>query len=233
MGKYEAFLYICITGVKSMIRFNKIPLFLIVCVVIMTASFGIWLLVAKDSNDEKAEIDIGQLYTVSIYGTQGAGYVDLKVNEDYFEKVCNVIDVELSVEDVKADISKENNLCNDEKFTIKFKNPKVLEDKGIKLIRKEITYTVKGLKEGTDFDVFSDLLIYIEQDKVVLDNGKCSNFVKDNVEFFIKNQLETYKEGDTVIVGAYIDMNAATDNGYNIEKKEQQYILKEQEKNND
>ena len=36
-----------------------------------------------------------------------------------------------------------------------------------------------------------------------------------------------------VIIGAYIDMNAATDNGYNIEKKEQQYILKEQEKNND
>ena len=217
-----------------MIRFNKIPLFLIVCVVIMTASFGIWLLVANDGNDEKLEIDIGQLYTVSIYGTQGAGYVDLKINEGYFESISNGTDVELlSIDDVKADISKEINLSNDEKFTITFKNSKALQDKGIKIIRNEITYTVKGLKEGTDFDVFSDLLVYIEQDEVVLNNDKCSNFVKDNVEFFIKNQLETYKEGDTVIVGAYIDMNAATDNGYIIEKKEQQYILKEQEKNND
>ena len=71
------------------------------------------------------------------------------------------------------------------------------------------------------------------KDIISINDDRIFNFVKDNVDFFIKNQLETYKEGDTVIIGAYIDMNAATDNGYNIEKKEQQYILKEQEKNND
>ena len=91
----------------------------------------------------------------------------------------------------------------------------------------------RGNKYGMDFDIFSDLSVYIKDGQLLIDNDKCSNFVKDNVDFFIKNQLETYKEGDTVIVGAHIDMNAATDNGYNIEKTEQEYILKEQEKTND
>ena len=114
-----------------------------------------------------------------------------------------------------------------------YKNDKSLTDIGIELDGIEITYTVKGLKYGMDFDIFSDLSVYIKDGQLLIDNDKCSNFVKDNVDFFIKNQLETYKEGDTVIVGAHIDMNAATDNGYNIEKTEQEYILKEQEKTND
>ena len=49
--------------------------------------------------------------------------------------------------------------------------------------------------------------------------------------FFIKNKLDSYKEGDNVIVGVYIDMNAATDNGYNIKELEKEYVLIEQENN--
>ena len=49
--------------------------------------------------------------------------------------------------------------------------------------------------------------------------------MKDNVDFFIKNKKESYKKGDTVIIGAYVDMNAATDNGYIIDKTEKEYIV--------
>ncbi len=215
-----------------MIKFNKIPIFLAICVLIITVTLGIWLLVDK-SEDTNMTLDLEQLYIVNIYGTEGYGYVDLQINETYLRELCDSNGVNLTVKDIEVTISKENNLSNDDKFTLGFKDAKSITDRGIKVLDNKITYTVKGLKIGTDFDVFSDLLVYIEHEKVKLDSEKCSNFVKDNVDFFIKNQLETYKEGDTVIVGAHIDMNAATDNGYNIEKKEQQYILTEQEITND
>ena len=94
-----------------------------------------------------------------------------------------------------------------------------------------MTYKVAGLKAGTDFDVFQDFKIYIDDGEVMLDNSDCSNFVKDNVIFFIKNKIDSYKEGDNVIIGVYIDMNAATDNGYNIKELEKEYVLIEQENN--
>ena len=47
----------------------------------------------------------------------------------------------------------------------------------------------------------------------------------------IKNKVESYKEGDNVIVGVYVDMNAATENGYSIKILEKEYVLKEQENN--
>lgn len=216
-----------------MIKFNKIPVFLAICVLILTATLGIWLLIGNSGDVNKTKLDIKKLYIVNIYGTEGYGYVDLQLDEKYLESVCKENGIELVASDVQVDISKENNLSNEDKFTIRYKNDKSLTDIGIELDGIEITYTVKGLKYGMDFDIFSDLSVYIKDGQLLIDNDKCSNFVKDNVDFFIKNQLETYKEGDTVIVGAHIDMNAATDNGYNIEKTEQEYILKEQEKTND
>ena len=51
---------------------------------------------------------------------------------------------------------------------------------------------------------------------------------KDFEDAFKKLGLQ---EGDNVIVGVYIDMNAATDNGYNIKELEKEYVLIEQENN--
>ena len=222
-----------------MLKFNKIPIFLIVCVLIISVAFGIWLLVDGVGQEEKAGLELDELYKVNIYGTQGEGFVDLQINESYLQRICDESGIDLTAEDVKATVSKENNLYNGDKITVSFVIGKALKDKGVNIISDTITYSVKGLKEGTDFDVFSDLNVYIEDEEVVIDNSRCSNFVKDNVDFFIKNQLETYKEGDTVIVGAHVDMNAATDNGYNIEKTETEFFISEisevseEEKTND
>ncbi len=210
-----------------MLKFNKIPVFLIVCVLIISAAFGIWLLVDSSEQEKKAGLEIEKLYKVNIYGTQGEGFVDLQIDKEYLQKICNETDISLNEEDVKAKVSVENNLYNGDKFTLSFVYDKELKDKGVDIISNNITYTVKGLKEGTDFDVFSDIQVYIDNGNIVIDNSHCSNFVKDNVDFFIKNQLETYKEGDTVIVAAHIDMNAATDNGYNIKKIETEIIISE------
>ena len=60
-----------------------------------------------------------------------------------------------------------------------------------------------------------------------------ANFIKDNVDFFIKSQQNTYKNGDVITIGAYVDMNAATENGYKIEITHKKITITEQERTND
>ena len=213
-----------------MIKFNKIPILLIVCVVIISAAFGAFLLIDKDDKDNN-KILFDKAFTVNIYGTQGEGYVDIEFNEDYL-KVFKLSDnTNLNKDFIQLDINRPNNLSNEDAFTVKITNADSLKEKGIEFDKYKMSYRVAGLKDGIDYDVFQDFKIYIDAGNVMLDNSDCSNFIKDNVIFFIKNKIDSYKEGDTVIVGVYVDMNAATDNGYNIKELEKEYVLVEQENN--
>ena len=213
-----------------MIKFNKIPILLIVCVIIITGAFGLFMLLDKD--DEKVSVlEFDKAFSINIYGTEGEGYVDIEYNEDYISKHHTKDGNILAKENIELEVSNANNLYNNDQFTIVVSNSTSLKDIGIRFDKTSETYTVKGLKIGTDYDVYKDFKIYIDDGEVMLDNSDCSNFVKDNVIFFIKNKLDSYKEGDNVIVGVYIDMNAATDNGYNIKELEREYILNEQENN--
>ena len=213
-----------------MVKFNKIPVLLIVCVVIISAAFGVFLLIDKDDK-ENNKILFDKAFTVNIYGTQGEGYVNIEFNEEYLKMFKLSDNTNLSKEHIELEVNRQNNLSNEDSFTIKITNEKILKEKGIEFDKYKMTYKVAGLKAGTDFDVFQDFKIYIDEGVVMLDNSECSNFVKDNVIFFIKNKLDSYKEGDNVIVGVYIDMNAATDNGYNNKELEKEYVLIEQENN--
>lgn len=213
-----------------MIKFNKIPIFLIVCVFIITAAFGIWILISAE-DDGSSHIAFEKLIAVNIYGTEGEGYVEVEINGDYIKNLKTGDGALIGDSLFDIEISKENNLSNGDSFTVSIANADDLKNQGIIVDKSSVTYKVSGLKEGVDFDIFADLKISIDDGQIVLDNSGCSNFVKDNVDFFIKNDTLSYKEGDTVMVGAYVDMNAATDNGYNIKVKEKEYILSEQESN--
>ena len=212
-----------------MIKFNKIPILLIVCVAIITAAFGIFLLI--DREEKTSVLEFNKVLTVNIYGTESEGYVDIEYNDDYISKCFDKDGNALTKEDIQLEISNSNNLYNNDQFTVAISNISELKKMGIEFDKTAENYIVKGLKIGTDFDVFQDFKIYIDGGEVMLDNSDCSNFIKDNVIFYIKNKIDSYKEGDTVIVGVYVDMNAATDNGYNIKELEKEYVLMEQENN--
>lgn len=213
-----------------MIKFNKIPILLIVCVVIISAAFCAFLLIDKDDK-ENNNILFDKAFKVNIYGTQGEGYVDIEFNEDYLKEFKLSDNTSLTKELIELEINRQNNLSNEDAFTIRITNENILREKGIEFDKYKMSYKVAGLKDGIDYDVFQDFKIYIDAGNVMLDNSDCSNFIKDNVIFFIKNKIDSYKEGDTVIVGVYVDMNAATDNGYNIKELEKEYVLVEQENN--
>ena len=213
-----------------MVKFNKIPILLIVCVVIITAALGFFMLIDKEDKEED-KVLFNKAFTVNIYGTQGEGYVEIVYNEEYLKGFILSDTTILNKEHIQLDINRTNNLSNEDAFTVEITNADILKEKGIVFDKSKMSYRVAGLKEGIDYNVFSDFKIYIDSDEVMLDNSDCSNFIKDNVIFFIKNKIDSYKEGDTVVVGVYVDMNAATDNGYNIKELEKEYVLMEQENN--
>lgn len=215
---------------KKQPGFGKIAALTATCFLIITITFGVWKLVDMTDDNKGEELSIEQMYNVNIYGTQGEGYVDISVNEEYIDRYTKTTGIELNKDDIILKVSKDNNLSNDDRFTVSIENISELNEAGVFFEKDNVTYKVSGLKVGTDFDVFSDLKLAIDDGNIVLDNSGCSNFVKDNVDFFIKDKKESYKEGDTVMIGAYVDMNAATDNGYNIKITEKEYIL-EQENN--
>ncbi len=215
---------------KKQPGFGKIAVLSAACFLIITISFGVWKLTDMADDSKKEVLSIVKMYNVNIYGTQGEGYVDISVNAEYIERYEKDTGIMLNTDDIIVKVSKENNLSNDDRFTVSIENISELNKAGVFFEKSSVTYKVSGLKDGTDFDVFADLKLAIDDGDIVLDNSGCSNFVKDNVDFFIKDKKESYKEGDTVIIGAYVDMNAATDNGYNIKITEKEYIL-EQENN--
>ena len=206
-------------------RFGKIGALSIACFLVITVTFAVWKLFDVTESSNTAKLSIEKLYKVNIFGTEGEGYVDIEVDENYLENYKKNTGIQFNVSDIELKISRTNNLSNDDRIKVSVTNRDDLKEKGIIFEDSSITYKVSGLKKGIEYDVYKELKIKVDGNDIVLDNSGCSNFVKDNVDFFIKNKKESYKKGDTVIIGAYVDMNAATDNGYIIDKTEKEYIV--------
>ncbi len=197
-----------------MTKVNKIPIIVISVLIVLTLVIIIGYIVHLNKDDEM--IDINEAFQIELLGTQGYGYVNVTVNPDLVEKTG------ISMSELSYKVSKSNMLSNGEVIRITIDNAA-----GIKLNEQQLNYTVEGLKDGTDLDIFKDLIIKYNADskKLVLDNSQCSEFIKENVLFSIKRELEEYNKGDVVEIIGYVDMNAATDNRYNILSTTYEYIV--------
>lgn len=163
------------------------------------------------------EYYIAEIFEVNILGTENYGYVEIKLNSKF------VAESKVDLSKFSYSVDKNNNLSNNDVVNITINN-----DAGLKFDKKVLKVNVTGLKKGTDLDIFKDLVIeYNEAEKrLILDNSKCSEFIKDNVLFAVKREKEIYELGETVVIIGYVDMNAATDNRYNIIKTEIEYTIK-------
>ncbi len=189
-----------------MIKKNKIPILVGTVLTILTLLIVILCLIRVDDN-KKNIYDINQVFVVELLGTENYGYANVTVNSDFLEQA----DIDLS--DFKYKVSQKNMLSNGDIITI------TIEDTvGLKFNKTKLEYKISDLQEGTDLDIFKDLIVEYNEvtGKIVLDNSQCSQFIKENVLFSIKRELTEYKKGDIVEIIGYVDMNAATDNRYNI-----------------
>ncbi len=163
------------------------------------------------------EYCIEEIFEVSILGTENYGYAKIELNSEF------VAESKVDLSKFSYSVDKNNNLSNNDVVSITINNAA-----GLKFDKKVLRINVTGLKKGTDLDIFKDLVIeYNEAEKkLILDNSMCSEFIKDNVLFAVKREKQNYDLGETVVIIGYVDMNAATDNRYNIIKTEIEYIIK-------
>ena len=168
--------------------------------------------VDKSSNVFKIE----DVFEIEILGTEGYGYADITLSPDFIAASG------VNISEFIYDMDKKSKLSNGEIITVTVKN-----SADIHLDEKQLTFEVSGLKKGTDLDIFKDIIIcYDEQTKdIVIDNSMCSEFIKENVMFVIERKKEEYSLGEKVVIIGYVDMNAATDNLYNIIKTEYEYTV--------
>lgn len=188
---------------------NKQFIILIIVIVIALLS----LVMFKSSNNV---FKIEDVFEIEILGTEGYGYADITLNPDF------IATSGVNISEFVYDLDKKSKLSNGEIITVTVK-----DSANIHLDKKQLTFEVSGLKKGTDLDIFKDIIIcYDEQTKdIVIDNSKCSEFIKENVLFIIERKKEKYDLGEKVVIIGYVDMNAATDNLYNIIKTEYEYTV--------
>ncbi len=187
----------------SKIKVSKILLVIPIVLIALLLLAGLFNNIFK----RRIAYNISEVFLVEILGTEGYGYANVSVNPDFVEKAG------ISLSDISYTINKTSNLSNDDYVEISLDKPKeIIFDKYV------YSYKVTGLCKGTDLDVFKDLAIkYDAQTKeITLDNLGCSEFIKENVIFAVKRQGKEYEPGDIIEIIAYVDMNAASDNRYNI-----------------
>lgn len=163
--------------------------------------------------------DIEDIFQVEILGTENYGYAKVEINPEFFAKTG------ILAEEFKYTVSKENMLSNGDVITITVEEAEKLK---VRLNKPEMTFKVSGLVKGTDLDIFKDLKISYdsEKKKIILDNSECSEFIKENVLFSVRYEKQEYMAGDQVEIVGYVDMNAATDNRYNISNTIYKYIVR-------
>ena len=194
-------------------KVNRLPVIVISVLIVLTLAIITGYIVHLN-NDEI--IDINQVFQIEVLGTEKYGYVNVTVNPDFVEKTG------IRLSEFSYKVSKNNMLSNGDVITI------TIDDAaGSTLNVSQLDYTITGLEDGTDLDIFKDLIIKYDAKtkKLVLDNSQCSGFIRENVLFSIKRELSEYNKGDVVEIIGYVDMNAAADNRYNILSTTYEYIV--------
>lgn len=104
------------------------------------------------------------------------------------------------------------------KVTVDFDKDE-LKEYNIKLTKTEFEVEVKGLLKGEEIDVFEGLkVVYTGYDGggyAELDESGCSDFVKENINFYISSDRYELSNGSTVTVNAYYDGGSDYDYDYN------------------
>lgn len=197
-------------------RINKIPYIVILALIIVTVTVGIVYIIYLNSEAD-SNYNISEAFDIAVLGTENYGYANVILKPEFISRSG------LDIDKFSYRVSKNNRLSNGEVITINVDNSDdVIFDSN------SFDYQVSGLKSGTDLDIFKDLLITYDDNtkKILLDNSGCSEFIRKNVMFSIKRELPEYNIGDVVEIIAYVDMNEATMNRYNIKDTTYEYIVK-------
>lgn len=183
------------------------------------------------SSCDKKEVRVSDYIKVKCEGYSGYATLDTQLDSDKLQKALideGVLDksgAKSFVDSIELDV-KRDMISNGENLIIKISCDKnAVKDR--KVLVKDISYKVSGLKEPKVVDVFASLDVKIEgiSPKVKL------NITNNSTDEYIKNlKIVTDKQGflkidDEVTVKVEVDDVAEGKKGMKIKQKEQKYVI--------
>ncbi len=156
-----------------------------------------------------------------------------KVNEDLFDgdgTDLELAGIELQIYDsVECSIDKKEGISNGDKITVSMTaDNDRLKEYGVKFELDDYVYTVEGLKESVELDVWSDVAITYDG---IAPNGSANvqyngndDFIKNNVRYLIDKSYGL-SNGDEITVTASCSQSRLDENLYKLSQNEKKYTV--------
>lgn len=151
------------------------------------------------------------------YGNMLSGYSD-------------ALRLSMLFETVEIECDPETNLSNGDEVEVRLVyNEDAFKENKIKFKNTEFKVKVKGLVEGTEYDVFKDVKLVYEgispEVTVSIDYSGCDDFVRNYVDFSIGKKAEFHKNGDVITLTAEYDEETAAENLYVITSTSKEFTV--------
>lgn len=204
------------------------------------------------------KLDVEELYDIEARGANGYGSVELVINEAYANQVMNdkmnALSDRLKSEykrkglhtfppyqyintlDYEIIDGDDGKLSNGDEITIQIsENENLADEVNMKLSKKEIKYTVEGLREPRKIDVFKGVSFRFDGDDgegTGYFSSKSSELpidveykvqVEDEANYYY--EIYNLSNGQKVQVIAEFDEQAALENGYIVEEKTKEFTV--------
>lgn len=186
-------------------------------------------------------IDFEQILIVDVSGLDGKGIVSTTINRDIVRSKAYLEDLypDCSEEEawdkfndlidtIDIEFSKRANLSNGDEITITVTCDKdICKRDDIEIDNAKFKITVAGLSEGNKIDVFDGLQVTYSglsgKGYASFDNSECDDFTQEYVYFSCDES--DLSNGDTIIVTAKYDQNAADENLYIVESDTKEFTV--------
>ena len=168
-----------------------------------------------------------EYYEPYVVGAEGNGVFKMSVNEDLKEQILNEalpkdateleeFQYELLLEGMEYEAEPKDNLSNGDIVKIKVKcDEKALSSIKIKFTNTEFTYTVEGLEEVKELDVWSDVNVTYDgiapNGKIQIEYSGNDDFVKNNVRYS-PDKTSGLSNGDEITVKISVSSKSLMDN---------------------
>lgn len=160
--------------------------------------------------------------------------IDLTKTEQYSQYVAMSSDLSSFLDSISYTIKsdKKTGFSNDDSVELEVEYDEELASKlGIAVTDTTFSYTVKGLTEGRIIDPFEGLKVeytgIAPNVSVTFNTTDCDDYVRNNVNFSVKDNNGNLSNGEKFTVTVYYDESKAYDNAIELSDESKEYTVKD------
>lgn len=200
------------------------------------------LLVAAFSGCGGKSLDVFSYITVEYAGLNGTGTANVELSDEFENVLFTAAGYEDGADPFQYlalyggfdyEITPNEGLSNGDKVTVRLEtNDEILKQYKISFKSKEQEFTVEGLQEGKNIDLFADVELVLEGASPFLtvraESRSADSFLK-SVNYKIEDSRNR-RIGDEVVVVAHYAESTAVQEGYLIESNEKTFVIENADK---